>query len=312
MRVILLAIILNLIIVSLGNGQDLKANLTDIDTPSLIWVDAETKRILFTSDDIISFDWNKQVFLLKLDATLDMLAWMVPHRYQYRKLFVKDCKGVIYKGQWVNRISSMGFAGPTYNPFSPNPFFSIQDGYPTRKNDDEKKDDIRFAKRLYAGLKKAGVLHNIDLQREYVGLRIDRVSHSWHDCEKDLGVRVEFFENTFRIGKEARAHIFFAGGDKTPLDIDVFNIDIKLTANKGRFRSDVRLNDIPSSAIIDGIYVCRFKPWKPIPGSKKIESGTGKISLSILFRKKKGSAFETVYRLDFPEATVPIMNHVIN
>lgn len=197
----------------------------------------------------------------------------------------------------------MGFGGPIYTPLSPNPFFSIANGYPGGKDPIARDKDPRFAPRLKAGLEEAGVLQAIDLNRKYVGLIIQTTGHMWKDAGEDMKIRVEYFENTFRLGGKARAHIFFAGGEKTRKQIDSLNLKITFVANEGTFRSDITMNPVPVSETEDGIHVCKFAPWEPGEGSdKEAELGTGKIYLSILLQKQD----KTVYRLDFPESRVPI------
>ncbi|MCJ7673622.1 MAG: hypothetical protein MUO33_00545, partial [Sedimentisphaerales bacterium] len=119
---------------SAEKGPELRnynASSSDSRCPSaaVVWVDAKTQQVLFTLDDIIVFDWDYQVFQLKLNAALDFRAWMVPHKYQYRELVVKNSLGTIYRGQWVNPISSMGFSGPTYHSMGASTVFCILDGY---------------------------------------------------------------------------------------------------------------------------------------------------------------------------------------
>ncbi len=274
--------------------------------PSLTWRDAETKHVLFTSHDIIAFDWDKQVFLLERDAILDFLAWIPQHMLQYRKLVVEDAKRPIYEAHWVNFISSMGFVGPIYTPLSPNPFFSIRNGYPGRENPIARNKDPRFAPRLKAGLEKAGKLQTIDLRRKYLGLIIQPVmpiGQPWKNVGEDMKIRIEYFENTFRFGDEARAHVFYAGGEKTRKQIDSLRFNVTLIANKGTFRSDIISEGIPISEIEDGIYVYKFFPWQPVEGSdEKINPGTGMVSFAILLQKQN----KTVYRLDFTECHVNI------
>lgn len=280
----------------------------ETSAPALVWKDAKSNRVLFASDDITSFDWDKQVFLLKLDAALDFLAWVPPHMYQARKLVLEDSNGTIYEAHWVSRASSMGFSGPIYSPLSPNPFFSIANGYPIRGNVVPEAKDPRFADRLRTGLENAGILHDIDLTYNYVGLRIQRTGHSWTECGEDLKVRVEFFENTFRPGRKARAHVFFAGGEKTRTQIDTIALDIRFVANWGRFRSDCRIEGIPRAVIANGLYVCQFNPWRPVEGSdRRVEAGTGAVALSVLLQKKDATNLTTVYRLDFGEVVVPVV-----
>jgi len=284
-------------------GQNEKAA-----SPALTWRDAETREVLFTSDDVISFDWDKQVFLLDRDATHDFLAWIPPHMHQAQSLVVENTRGDIYDAVWVNSISSMAFSGPVYEPLSPNPFFSITngypDGYPRDQDQSMKERDPRFDPRLKKGLERAGVLGSIDLNRKWVGLLIQTTGHRWKDVGEDMKIRVEYFENTFQRGEKARAHVFFAGGKKTRKQIDSLTFKITFIANEGTFRSDISKKRVPVSETEDGIYVCKFAPWESVEGSdEKVELGSGRVSLSILLQKQN----KTVYRLDFPSyRRVPI------
>jgi len=272
-------------------------------SPALVWRDAETKVVLFTSDDLISFDWDKQVFLLKRDATLDFLAWIPPHMHQARKLSVEDAQGRIQEAHWVSDSSSRGFSGPIYTPLSPNPFFSIVNGAPVAKDTIARNKDPRFGLRLRTGLEKAGVLQTIDLNKNYLGLIIQTTGYTWKDVGKDMKIRVQYFKNTFRLGGKARAHIFFAGGRETRKQIDSVTFKVKFIANKGTFISDIIMGPIPVSETETGIHVCKFAPWEPAEGSdKEAGLGSGKIYLTVFLQKQDN----TMYRLDFPESSVPI------
>jgi len=277
--------------------------------PSLVWKDAETGETLFTIDDVLAFDWDNQVFLLELDAALDFLAWMVPHRYQSRELLVEDEEGLIYRGRWVNRISSMGFFGPVYDCVGMSRYFRINGGYPGSLVAGSADVDMRYAPRLYAALESRGVLYEPKPYRDYTGLKIDRVHTEWRNCGQDLKIRVEFFPDTFRVGREARAHVFFAGGPHGSVpDIDFLRIEIKFVTDWGQYRSDVQIDAIPAKMISDGIYVCRFRPWTPCPGSRPsvMEAGTGYISLSVLLCRQVESGVQIVRRLDFGEQSVDV------
>ena len=269
--------------------------------PALTWRDAETRKVLFTSDDIVSFDWDKQVFLLELEPTIDFLVWI--HQRQSRRLLVEDADGPIYKAHWVSWTSSAGFGGPIYQPLSPNPFFSIENGYPKRQDCEARDNDARFADRLKAGLQKAGVLESIWLDRKHFGLRIRTTPRRWRNVGEDMKISVEYFENTFRPGGKVRAHVFFAGGEKTRGLIDSVTFRITLIANRGTFRSDVRLDPVAVCEIEDDIHVCRFAPWEPAEGSdREIEPGAAEVYLSVLLQKQS----RTLYRLDFPASRVEI------
>jgi len=288
-------------------------------SPAVVWVDANTQKVLFTLNDILVFDWEHQVFQLELNAALDFRAWMVPHKYQYRELLVKDNLGTIYRGQWVNLISSMSFIGPTYHSMGANTVFLISNGYGGGMQPSQREiNDSRFSERLYKELKKAGRLGTIanirtegdtkilELSKTYDHRRIYSSSLEWHDCGKNLKIRVEYFTDTFRIGEEARAHIFFSADDKIVSSVNDVVLEVKFIANNGQFRSDIRMEGIPPSVMSDGIYVCRFRPWTPLPGSLTVERGTGRVALSVLIRRKIKSKYEVIRRLDFREVDVDV------
>jgi len=297
------------------DGCDASSTTT---TSSLIWIDAETEQTLFTVDEITAFDWKNQIFVLELEAALDFHAWMVPGKYQYRSLAVKDDEGIIYSGQWVSPVSSMAFFGPTYQPMGANTYFCICAGYPQPLFAGQYDNDIRFAERLYEGLEKTGVLKTLAVVREVEGHTflelieihshrvIESINLGWYDCGEDLRIRVEYYVSTFRIGGEARAHIFFSRGSTVLSQIDEITLEIKLTGNAGQFRSDVCIQGISPNVIDEGIYVCRFEPWTALPGSLPVQCGTGHISLSILFRKGVEDDYETIRRLDLPERNFSI------
>ena len=204
---------------------------------SLVWRDAQTSRVLFTSDDVVAFDWAKQIFLLRPDAAMDFLAWAPPHMQLSRKLVVEDGSGVIYQATWVSPVASMTFTGPVYNPLSPNPFFTITSDYPPPVSPATTQDDARFAPRLRAGLESAGVLKSIDPSKDYLGQKIETTGQTWADVGDDLKVRVDFFTNTFVIGQQTRTHVFFAGGDKTLKGIDSLALEVDFSSNHGKFWS---------------------------------------------------------------------------
>jgi hypothetical protein len=278
------------------------------EEPALVWRDAETGRTLFTSNDVVTFDWERQTFLLKLDATLDFLAWVPPHMHQSRRLLVEDEARPIYLAHWVSPMSSMSFSGPIYKPLSPNPLFSIASAYPVRRAWAEENQDARFDPRLREGLAKAGVLGALDSRTKYGGLVIETVDQEWKQVQDDLKVRIQYFKNTFRLDRMARAHIFFfAGGPKTQGRLGSLALEIKFIANDGTFRSDTRIQDIPTSVLEDGIFVCEWDPWQPTVGSdRNAKRGVGYVSVTIFFNAKQGDTDNTLYRLEFSESRVPI------
>ena len=42
--------------------------------PSVRWLDADANEVLFTSLDVVAFDWEQQIFHLQSEAAIDFLA----------------------------------------------------------------------------------------------------------------------------------------------------------------------------------------------------------------------------------------------
>jgi hypothetical protein len=275
--------------------------------PALIWREADSKQILFTSNDILEFDWDKQVCILKYNAMLDFLAWIPPHMHQYRTLSVEDDQGIIYQAKWVSMASSMGFRGPIYDYSIFNPLLSIKNNYPSRQSGTKPEDDIRFSPQLKAGLMQSGVLKSIDTTQSFEAIKIQWSSTEWKNITSDMKLRLECFQNSFQIGQNARAYFYFAGGNQIKKDIDSIAVNIKFTANDGRYVSETTISNIPVSVIDAGIYPCKFDPWQPAAGSDtKPKCGEGFVTLSIQLQKKTGKNIATVSRLDFLQQRVLI------
>ncbi len=274
-------------------------------TQGPVWKDAQTGQVLFTIEDVLAFDWDDQIFLLDLDAALDFIAWMVPHMYQTRELLLEDEQGLIYRARWVNMISSMFFQGPVYTSLGWTQFFCIDNGYPGFPVADP-DEDTRLSPRLRAALEGRDVLEDFDPE-DYGGFRIQRSSTGWYVCGEDLKIRVDYFRDVFWSGQDARVHIFFAGGDQTAPSIDSIAVEIKFVANQGQYRSDVCIDNISPTIISEGIYVCRFQPWTPCRGSvPAVETGGGRISLSVLLCRNTELGPEVFSRLDLPEEAVDV------
>jgi len=289
-------------------AEALSTSAAEGHAPRLVWRDAETRRVLFTSDDIISFDWDRQVFLLRFDAALDFHAWTPPHRHQFRRLVVEDAEGTIHEAYWVSSFSSQGFPGPVYQTSLHSRLITIERAYPPRATQVGEEHDPRFAERLRIGLEQAGVLHSVDPDTARHTISIVRPpGDTWHDCGEDLKVRIEVFPDTFRLSGKARAHVFFAGGERLRTGIDAITIESRLLDKRGTFRGEDQTEAIPPSVIEDGIYVYEFDPWNPVEGSTPAPGvGTGAVGPSLLFQKREDDVLKTLHRLDFRECQVSI------
>ncbi len=290
----------------------------DSKSPALVWRDAETSDVIFTSDDIISFDWDKQVFHLTDDAVVafcgDTLLCPSP------SMFVEDEDGPIYETCWYSPISSARCSDdPVYKRLdhiylirlpTTVPYISIEKGRPGWKNNAEKVNDPRFDPRLKAGLDKAGVISSINLDSIYVELISLSTGSRPKEVGEDLKIWVTYYGRTIpylRVGRKVWGRIFFRGGEKIREQVDYLALDINLVVNNGKFRSKTRVDNISADVIDDGVYAYEFSPWQPAEDWDKYpETGSGLISMTILF-KKDG---KNVYKLEIPETRVSIEGRI--
>ena len=133
---------------------------------TLQWVDKETGEILFDIDDIIRFDWEKQIFELTRSAAMDFMARLGSVGVEGRKFILKDGMMIIYEGTLVTPASSFAFAGAVIRGPLPDdnvrpPLFEIGGGYP----EDIARGDSRFSERLKKSIEQPILLSEIDLNK---------------------------------------------------------------------------------------------------------------------------------------------------
>lgn len=275
--------------------------------PALIWRDADSKEIIFTSNDILEFDWDKQVCILKYNAALDFFAWTRLARGQYRTLSVEDENGIIYQGNWVSMFSSMGFRGPIYSLVLSNPLLSISNGYPSKSSGTKSEDDIRFSPRLKDGLTKSNALKSIDTSQSFEGTKIQWSSTEWKNITNNMKVRLECFKDSFQLGQKARAYIYFASDRNIKADIDSIAMHIKFTANDGRYISETTISNIPVSVLGAGIYPCKFNVWKSTSGlDPNPKLGDGYMTISVILLRKTVKDVSLLHQVDFEPQKVLI------
>jgi hypothetical protein len=143
-----------------------------ISSRKVQWIDVENGEVLFDIDDIVRFDWEKQIFELTRSSAMDFMAELGTVGVQGRKFIVRDGQ-TIYEGTLVTPFSSFSFHGPVIKSTLPDdriepPLFRIDGGYPT----DFEKGDTRFSERLKKALEQVGVLGEIDSHLRNVKFRI--------------------------------------------------------------------------------------------------------------------------------------------
>ena len=88
---------------------------------TLRWVDEETGQKLFDIDDVVRFDWDKQIFELTKQSAMDFMAELGSLGVHGRKFILKDGQVIIYKGTLVTPASSIACLGPVIrNPILPD------------------------------------------------------------------------------------------------------------------------------------------------------------------------------------------------
>lgn len=278
------------------------------ESAPLVWEDAETRQVLFTSDDIVAFDWEKQVILLTLDAHLDFLAWVPYHMGLSRKLVVRDNEGIIYEARWVSLLSSMGYPGVIYDTYLSDPFIHIENGYPSSSFGE---GDQRFAERLKSGLEKTGRLCSFDPDKDYPEYRLKIQQAAWIDYGDEMKIRIECYENTFQVGRKARAHIYMARSADPKVVVDAIETSVRLGNPDGEGETEPLVFSILPDDIAKGIFICEFDPWLPSASSYSIpRQGECIVRFAFGLQQKKGDSMTTLLTKDYPELKVAIQSSV--
>jgi len=279
-------------------------------TATLRWEDKETGRVLFTADDLVRFDWDRQVFELTRERAMDVMAHLWPHGEQYRTFVVRDGAGAIYEGRCYSMDSSLGYDGPTILADRSDPappLYAVEGGYPRGGGS---RDRDRFSPRLRAALAKAGVLEAIAPDEK--AAPIQRDSTGWHSQDNGPQVRAEIFPETFRIGQAARVHVFFAPRKADAPTFDTVEIGTSLTQNQMGFFC-TSSHAVPQESAPDifktGLHVLRWMPWGPVYGAREAlaKPGPAELSLKVVLRKKTPRGMEAVYTVDIPARRIMVL-----
>lgn len=275
----------------------------------LRWEADQTGAVLFTAADIVRFDWERQVFELKRERAMDLMAYLVPHRHLQRGFVVRDAAGVIYEGRFFSTASSQSYDGPTIlssmAELAP-PLYAIQGGYP---GGDGKRDKARFNQRLHDDLAKAGLLKTISPTEKPAAFEIIRTE--WLGDRDKIRMRAEIFTETFHLGQTARVHFFFTPGLTPPPAFDAVEIRSSLTQDSGFFcTTDHSIPDkLTPDTIKAGAYVLRWKPWGPVFGASETtaKAGPATLSLELILRKQTPKGQEVVCTATIPAQKLTIL-----
>ena len=240
------------------------AAVANTNAPALLWVDVDTGKTIFTSNDIVRFDWQRQVFELAPERATKLLPMVV----QRRDFAVRDRDGVIYYGRFYRSVSNEGYDGATIlidqgplKKLPASPFFTIAGGYP---NGGGAHDRDRFATRMQAALQQAGVLSQITNSE----MPVERTwgGHTWVGGEQVVKASTALFPTTFRVGCNAYLHLFLTKTPKADFDFDQLIVEITCTADQGSFVARQQVLKIAPPLLDNGVYVCKFQPWQGMEG----------------------------------------------
>ena len=288
-------------------------------TPAITWKDSESRNTIFTSDDVLFFDWDKQYFLLK-DAAFDRYShWLTaPELFPEKDVRVpktmdiEDRNGLIYR--WDSFISAPSFSdtGPHYIAkynlrIDRKPIVITSGEYPDRQgrswivwDDKPVPHALPLAERLYNAWQAAGVFKPNEWIIRPGENKISASQIQWMRVGPDAHVGIECNGEDFVVGRQPRAEFLFATDEKFAQKWDALAIEIRYVANDGQFRSDTRIENIAPQTLNERVYRCQLPPWKPVEGSQpKVGSGIGSIACSLLFQQRKNGQLVTTQRVEF-------------
>jgi len=266
------------------------------------WEDAQTGRVLFGVNDIVRFDWDRQVIELRREKALDAMAHLWPHGQQHRPFVVRDDAGVIYEGRCISGESSIGYDGPTIVvgdwTVAP-PLFAVEGSYPGGK---QAAGGPRFAPRLRAALEKVGVLKAIPADEKSVPIK--RLSIPWEGDAKILKVAADVFPETLRLGQKPRVHLRCLPGVNLPA-LYTLQAETILTQDDG---FDYTITHMLSPSLHD-VHVLRWNPWGPTPGihAKTAKAGPARLSVTVIMRQQTDKGIEVVQTVAVPAVEVTIL-----
>lgn len=250
---------------------------------SLRWFEPNSHQRLFTVDDVVRFDWDRQRFELSRDAAISLL--MLPPALD-REFVVADDYGEIYRGQMVSSESSKTYAGPVIQVDAPAlglqpPLYALSSGYPGKT---DRKPDPRFDPRLRLALEAAGVLGELDANQLPPSIETQFIP--W--CERAHGLKIAatLFPETFRVGRDARVLLRLSGDPKFHLDADRLELAISLLRDEDDSQIS-HLADVPFALLDEplSVFAWHGRPWlresQEPDASDPAATGTAKLKIEL-------------------------------
>lgn len=300
------------------------------DRATVEWVDAKTGKVLFSSRDIVRFDWDRQVFELTRERAMDLIS--LPPTLQ-RDFVVRDRGGDIYRGCFMSATSSFSYDGPTISSdffevegIRP-PLYHIGGGYPGEHNRGGKR---RFDPRLKQHLDVGGLLRSIK-EGEKVE-PVETVFCGWHGEALGRLAAIMFFPETIRLGRDIRLVLRFhktraAIGSPAERERDARrgitrDPAILLEPNRLEARITLRSSDgkserttkiaVPVENLIDGFSSAlplAVWPWSESGQTidERFKPGPADLIISIVATRKTDKGVEQVGVWDIPPLQVRIL-----
>lgn len=289
------------------------------------WVDAKTGKVLFTSRDIVRFDWDRQLFELKREQAMDLLSLPPALR---RDFVVRDAEGDIYRGCFMSGLSSSSYDGPTikadlFVDTSP-PLYHIAGGYPGKQGPGAR---VRFNPRLKNRLEAAGLLARIN--KDDVA-PIEAVFSGWHGDALGCRASIAFFPETVRLGRDIRFVLRFAANrsstsppaereargrqglrNNLAFSPEPDQVEARVTLKSGD--SDARrTRTVPISMenlAEDSASPFTLWPWSETGRSvdARFKPGPAELTVFIVATRKTDKGFEQVGVWEFPPRQVKIL-----
>ncbi|HDY65640.1 MAG TPA: redoxin domain-containing protein [Phycisphaerae bacterium] len=286
------------------------------DSAAVRWIDAKTGQTLFTLDDIVRFDWEKQLFELKRERAIDLM--MLPPTLQ-RDFVIKDNQGEIYRGCFMSQASSMSYDGPTIplGAIFPTdvrpPLYKIEPGYGEYREGGsrDKNDKKRFHPRLRAALDAGGLLEDIDpasppppIVTSFAG---------WYGGQNGLKIGAKLFPETFRIGRETRFQLCIAKDKTFNLRPDRLELSVTWLAKGKNFPITERM-EVPLDTLDKGmgVYAYRGWPWGSEHGSvdPTVQPGRGEVTIQLQALRRSGNVWNVIGTWQIPTLEIAILQPV--
>lgn len=300
MKKIFYLVLISLFFVNLSYAQE--------KHQSMEWINPSNNEILFTINDIIRFDWEKQIFELRRGKAMELMA-KVSRRLQV-PFIIKANDVIIYEGCFMSSLSSMSSHKPTITDgllekIVP-PMYKISAGYPSDKFANNTKE--RFNPVMFDILKSQGKI--TDINNTNYSLPIKKIFSGWHGEYGLFQIAIEIFPETFRIGKEAEFHLIIAKSNKFELKADRIELQIILTCNNSQFFSNT-INNVPLR-FLDGDegYIFKGKLWGPNLSSidPYAKSGSGNIAAKVVaYKSEKKNSFEPIGAWKIPSIKIDVL-----